>query len=128
MITLDQYLMGRDKTYDCPDEVKRNAAELIERCNRLIAHAPLDMVFIPSSGWRPAEINAKTKGASATSNHISGKAVDWKDPHGEIDAWCTANLDKLEECGIYLESPSSTHGWSHWQSVPPKSGKRVFYP
>ncbi len=62
------------------------------------------------------------------SNHKEGLAVDRYDPHNAIDAWCMAHLDTLRECGIYLEHPDATPGWSHWQCVPPKSGRIVFRP
>ena len=47
---------------------------------------------------------------------------------GEIDAWCMDHLDFLAEAGLWLEHPSATKGWCHLQQVPPKSGRRVFYP
>ena len=134
MITLEMYLMGRDKTHDCPEEVKRNAAELIEKVNRLLAHmAPLinrfpKLVIAVSSGWRPAQINAATKGAAPKSHHLTGNALDITDHVSILKDWCMANLDKLEECGLYMESPEHSPTWLHLQQLPPKSGKRVFYP
>jgi hypothetical protein len=38
------------------------------------------------------------------------------------------NLDVLAEIGLWLEHPISTPRWCHVQTVPPKSGKRVFTP
>jgi hypothetical protein len=34
----------------------------------------------------------------------------------------------LEEAGLFMESPSKTPRWVHFQTVPPKSGKRIFIP
>jgi hypothetical protein len=120
--------MGRDATYPLDLDTKRNATELLEKVNRLIAYAPLEMVFRVSSGWRPKELNAKVPNASKTSHHITGNAIDFHDPHGHIDNWCLANLDRLEECGLYLEDPAHTKNWSHLQQIAPRSGRRVFLP
>lgn len=75
-------------------------------------------------GFRP---QACPQGAPK-SNHKEGLAVDRFDPRGLIDAWCMANLGVLAACGIWIEHPDATAGWSHWQCVPPKSGRRVFLP
>ena len=75
-------------------------------------------------GFRPQSCPIGAPG----SNHKEGRAVDRYDPHGLIDMWCMAHQPSLRACGIYLEHPEATRGWSHWQSVPPRSGKVVFYP
>lgn len=62
------------------------------------------------------------------SNHKEGLAVDLYDPVGAIDNWGMAHLDTLREVGIWLEHPDATIGWSHWQCVPPASGRIVFRP
>lgn len=62
------------------------------------------------------------------SNHKQGRAVDRFDPGDLIDNWCVAHQDRLLFHGIYIEHPSKTPGWSHWQAVPPPSGHTVFYP
>lgn len=62
------------------------------------------------------------------SNHKEGLAVDRYDPFGKIDAWLLDHQDVMAECGIWIESPGATPGWSHWQVVSPKSGRRVFLP
>ena len=133
MITLEMYLMGRDKTHDCPEEVKRNAAELLEKVNRLLAMMdviqgipPLQIVV--SSGWRPAEVNAQVSGAAKRSHHITGNAIDIHDPVGLLKDWICNRLIPLDECDLYMEHPSATPTWLHLQQIPPKSGKRVFYP
>lgn len=128
--------MGRDQQYntDWTLEVRNNAKMLLLKVNQLIDLMPFDLEINPktnspvSSGWRPARLNANVPGAAPKSKHMLGLAVDLYDPEGEIDDWCMDNLGSLEQCGIWLEHPSATKGWSHWQCVPPKSGKRVFYP
>jgi uncharacterized protein YcbK (DUF882 family) len=87
-----------------------------------------DNKSLVSSGWRPPSLNAKTAGAAPNSKHMTCQALDVYDPDGDLDEWCMENLAKLEEAGLWLEHPSATKGWCHLQIVPPRSGKRVFYP
>jgi hypothetical protein len=83
-----------------------------------------------NSGWRPPQVNAATPGAALRSKHMTCQAIDVHDPEGLIDAWLMTSpgLQTLAELGLWLEHPSSTKNWSHWQTVPPGSGNRVFYP
>lgn len=139
MITLEQYFMGRDKTYaaDLTPDIIRNATDLVERVNRLIERMGSAVTWendpdtrsLVSSGWRPPAINAATRGAAKRSNHMAGLAVDLYDPDGDLDDWLLNHLPAIGgEFGLYLEHPSATKGWAHLQSVPPGSGRRVFYP
>ena len=75
-------------------------------------------------GFRPQDC---PQGAPL-SNHKQGLGVDRYDPLNRIDDWCMAHLDVVAACGIWIEHPDATPGWSHWQCVPPKSGRRVFRP
>lgn len=143
-ITVGDYFTGpgrvlRDLKYadDLTDEIRENAAETVRRANLLLAMMAADGVPLDAdpqtgslshSGWRPPAVNAATPGAAKKSNHMIGKADDLYDPHGKLDEWCMANLDKLEQIGLWLESPESTPGWCHVQIVPPGSGRRVFHP
>lgn len=81
-----------------------------------------------SSGWRPPSVNAATPNASPTSRHMTGEGGDVYDPDGLIDDYLMAHQDLLAEFGIWLEHPDYTPTWSHWQTVKPKSGNRVFRP
>lgn len=135
MITLDDYYMGRDKTYatELTDEIRQNAVITVERVNALLKAFGEDRKV--NSGWRPAEVNASTSGSAKRSKHMTGQACDLSDVDGRLDKFCMANLDKLKEIGLWLEHPSATktpgrfgEGWCHVQIVPPKSGNRVFYP
>lgn len=137
-ITIEDYWMGRDKAYpaECTDEIRKNAERTVSLVNLLLFHAVNDeLVLIASnkrslvnSGWRPAAVNAATKGAAKKSNHMLGLACDVSDPTGSLDKWCMANLHELEEIGLWMEHPSATPGWCHLQTVPPGSGRRVFTP
>lgn len=141
MITLTDYWMGRDRLYPLamsPD-IERNAARLLEVVNLFVTRAKAaGVVFVAnsqtgslvSSGWRPPVVNGSTPGASRTSLHMTGRAIDLFDPEGRIDAWTfgTQGLALLEELGLWLEHPDATPRWCHLQDRPPGSGRRVFRP
>ena len=128
MINLTDYWMGRDAKYpdDMTPEIEGNAVELLDRVNFLLKSFGEDRKV--NSGWRPPSVNAKTAGAAVKSKHMLGLAVDLADPEGDLDEWCLENESELERLQLWQEHPSATKGWCHLQSVPPKSGKRVFYP
>ena len=88
-----------------------------------------------NSGWRPPSVNASTKGASPTSKHMNGEAIDIGDADGKLDEWLLTEVGTaaLIELGLWHEHPLTSKGepstpkWAHWQTVPPKSGSRHFY-
>lgn len=141
MITLNDYWMGRDKQYPfaLSTDIKRNAETTVELANKLLTLAKVAGVTletnprtktIVSSGWRPPEVNAAVPGAAAKSKHMTGQAIDLYDPDGDLDDWCMSDGGQkvLADLGLWLEHPSATKGWCHVQTVPPRSGRRVFYP
>lgn len=134
MITLTDYWMGRDKEYakELNAATVRAAEITVKRTNLLLAefrYATGDSEQRKvSSGWRPSALNASTLGASLRSKHIIGQAIDVSDPEGDLDTWCMDHLDTLARIGLWLEHPAATKGWCHLQTLPPKSGNRVFYP
>jgi len=141
VITVADYFMGRRETHGLAlsPEIERNAARTVEITNKLLAQAQTYGVVVKanpatgsqvSSGWRPPAINASTKGASPTSHHMTGRAVDLYDPDGELDEWLMSGIGMaaMEELGLWLEHPDATPGWCHLQIVPPGSGRRVFRP
>jgi hypothetical protein len=132
MITLVKFWQGRDVKYasELTKEIKACAAETIRRVNALLARAALDDRSTDgdaNSGWRPQAVNAALKGAALLSKHMKGQAVDVEDADKALQRWCMANLDVLEELGLWMEHPRDTPTWTHLQIVPPRSGKRVFY-
>jgi hypothetical protein len=138
-ITLDHYLMGREKVYpeDLTAEVRENAEKTVALTNALLAvlqteGIPLEAhpttTSIVSSGWRPPLINRQIKNAAVRSKHMTGEAIDLYDPDGLIDEYLLTRPEPLVALGLYQEHPSATKGWAHIQIVPPKSGNRVFYP
>lgn len=137
MITLEEYIGPHYASPDLTPERIANAVRLLASCSELERVMRIYGVEFPASPVTHCGVSGQTLGGfrpqsctigAPRSNHKEGLAVDRYDPKGHIDAWCTANLGKLEECGIWLESPTKTQGWSHWQCVGPKSGRRVFLP
>lgn len=137
MITLEQYVGVHKNSPDWTHERKHNAIKLLDACNKLILLYEGDGNKLPTNPATASFISGKTLGGfrpqnstvgASKSKHKEGKAVDIFDPLNRLDEWCMANLDSLEECSIYIEHPSATNTWSHWQNVPPLSKKRVFYP
>ena len=126
--------MSRDKLYsqELTPDIVRNAEVTVQRANLLLSEFRHDTgdteIRKVNSGWRPAAVNAATAGAATRSKHMTGQAVDISDPEGDLDEWCLAHLEVLERIGLWLEHPSATKNWSHLQTVPPKSGRRFFYP
>lgn len=129
-ITLEQYAMGRDKTYfaEWTNTIQDSANVLLQRVNALLNEIQLEQNYTVSSGWRPAAINAKITNAAKRSNHMRGKAVDIADVGQNLSTYLLANLGKLEKYGLWMEDPKSTKTWVHLQSEPPASGRRVFIP
>lgn len=110
MITREEILMDRDKEYPLTPELEANLEALLKAVNAIRAAygKPLRI----SSGYRPGAYNTAAGGAKR-SNHMVCKAVDFRDPNGEIDKWCDENQDLLESLGLWQEHPSATKGWCH---------------
>ena len=126
MLTLQSYWAGKAANPARTIAVAANAEELLNRVNSLMVRFGEIRKIV--SGWRPPEVNAKLPGAAINSKHITGQAVDLADPDGDLDQWCLDNPNELERFQLWLEHPATTKNVCHLQSVPPKSGKRVFYP
>lgn len=136
MINESQFWMGRDKTHssELTEEIRKNAVETIKRANALIAIYEKTTGDSRqrgvTSGWRPAAINAKTANAAKKSNHMLALAVDIADSSRTMKTWLmsAAGQAALVECGLWMEHPDATPTWVHVQTVPPRSGRRVFVP
>lgn len=127
MITSAGYWKGRDVLFasQLTTEIRGNAAQAIALVNQLLTRSGFTALDA-SSGWRPASVNSAAGGA-AKSKHLSGQAIDVRDVDKLFQNWCMANLDVLEELGLWMEHPRDTPTWCHLQTVPPRSGRRVFY-
>ena len=128
MITKDEILMGRDKTYpnDYTQEISNNLDKLLIPINKIRAAYGKPMSI--ASGWRPPSINEATSNAAKKSNHMIGLAVDIKDADGAVRKWVLNNLQLMKDLGIYMEDFRWTPTWTHFQCVPPASGKRIYVP
>ena len=134
MILLEDYLTHWRKHYghvavpaaELTADMLQAAQQTVDRANTLLSNfgEPREI----TSGWRPVEVNRLIPGAALRSNHTKCLAVDLADPDGDLDEWCLDNAAVLEEVGLWQEHPAATKGWCHLQTVPPKSGRRVFYP
>ena len=137
MVTLEQYVGPHADSPDWTDEREANAVELLEKVNALQAEMEADGVVFPVNPKTGSQISGTTFGGfrpqdcpqgAPDSNHKKGQGIDLYDPKERIDNWCVAHQDRLKFHGICIEHPSKTGTWSHWQSVPPKSGKTVYFP
>jgi hypothetical protein len=130
MIILSDYWMGRDIAYPLaltPD-IKRNAITTVALANELLAIFGQGRRV--NSGWRPPAVNAATANAAPMSKHMTGQAIDLADPEGDLDDWLMGDIGQaaMTRLGLWHEHPASTKSWAHLQTVPPRSGRRTFYP
>lgn len=139
MIALADYWMGRDVSHatELTDEIRHNAELTLTRVSAFVAAFAVDrertgappLPIVVTSGWRPAAINAATRGAAKRSNHMRGLAIDLADPHGWLKGFAiAAECSALLAHQLWMEHPSATPTWCHLQIVPPASGRRVFFP
>lgn len=128
MITVKEYYMGRDATHrdELTEWLRGNAEQTVRRINVLLNFFGQSRQV--HSGWRPPGVNALTPNAAKFSKHMTCQACDLEDDEGDLDEWALDHPEILEEIGLWQEHPGSTKGWAHFQIVPPRSGKRVFYP
>lgn len=141
MLTVSDYFMGRREKYPAaltPD-IEREAMRTTDLASKLLAQAKTYGVTVDihpvnqspvSSGWRPPEVNAATPNAALRSKHMTGQAIDIFDPDGDLDDWLMTGEGQaaLTALGLWHEHPSATKGWAHLQTIPPRSGRRTFYP
>lgn len=115
----------REQSDECTTEVRVAAADLAERVSRLLDHLGVKAAI--SSGFRTTASNSKV-GGSPRSAHLAGQAVDLADPKGELSARLVADPSLLVQFDVYLENPYYTKTWTHLQSRPTSSGRRIFTP
>ena len=140
IITIEDYFGPWKDHPDATEERKQNARLLLHACSALQYFAERDGVEFLDNPHTGNNVSGKTYGGfrpqdcpqgAPASSHKQGQGVDRYDPEGLIDAWCIKNSEVgglLETCGIYIEAPGSTPGWSHWTTRRPRSGNRVFRP
>ena len=126
MITLEDYFGRVSHIADPSEDVEFNARELLLRVNALLVS--LNMKTTVNSGWRPPAYNATIPNAAPNSKHMTGQAIDLADPEGELDDVLFKDPTNLINHELWMEHPLATKGWCHLQSIPPRSGNRIFFP
>lgn len=115
--------MGRDVDYPLTPDLEQNLAALLVALNQF-RDAYGKPMFV-TSGYRPGPFNQKAGGAP-NSPHLTCQACDFEDRSRDLTKFCLANLDLLEKCGLWMESPVATATWVHLQTRP--THNRVFLP
>lgn len=129
MISVHEFLMGRDKEYPLTTSQAESMAQLLAAVNYLrgMYGKPLKV----SSGYRPGHFNTLAKGKMGSA-HINCQAIDLLDPDGDFARWCLSNDHLLKQTGLYMENPEHTNTpqgrWTHLQTRRPASGSIVFDP
>ncbi len=132
MITLEQYITAsgqypeRLTNPELTDTVKGNARVLLYQINGLLQYLGIVDARV-SSGFRPSAVNATLPNSAKRSNHMIGRAIDLQDKNGKNYA-NLIDVEVLIRFGLYMEDPKFTKTWSHLQTTPTKSGRRIFTP
>lgn len=125
--------------HNVPNNIQVNIDELLLKINKVRDVWALPMIV--TSGLRTMEDHiriykdlAKQRNVPYDqskvpmgSRHLSGQAVDIADPTGALYDWCRQNEKLLETIGLWCEEKDDQKR-VHFQTVPPKSGKRFFKP
>lgn len=134
MINLEDYISASGKyperlnSEELTKAIKDNAVVLLNKVNQLLQELSITNVKV-SSGFRPAAVNAKVKGAAKKSLHMSGRAVDIYDPEHTLIRKILANPDILKKYDLWMEDPSCTPTWCHLDnSTRTERPLRVFKP
>jgi uncharacterized protein YcbK (DUF882 family) len=116
MLTLEDFATSSGKypsrLREITPQIKDNLIELLEKVTGLLDALEIEDVKV-TSGYRSPSANANIKGASKTSHHMTGKAVDLEDTNGEIAARIKAAAPLLKTFGLWMEDPERTPGWCH---------------
>ncbi len=126
MISLEAYLMGREKEFPPSPDMLLGANSLLQRVESLFYDLGIELTDKDlSSGYRPGHYNTKV-GGSPNSAHLHCVAIDLKDPNKNLANKILANPHLLDKHGLYLEDPYYTKTWIHLQTR--KTRNRVFKP
>jgi len=128
MITLSQL---NHRGYQLTPELTKNGETFLTKLNLFLADFPGEIIV--TSGYRSVEDQIRIYQSSGKkppmkSAHLFCRAVDLSDRDRQLKEYCMANLDKLAQCGLYIEDPTCTRNWLHFQDIAPASGRRVFLP
>ena len=99
------------RNYNVPTEVLRNLIELAK--NLQVLRDEVKKPIKITSGYRPAELNAKVGGATK-SRHITGQAADFK-IEGYTPKQVAAIIEKLIAAGKMKQGGLGTYStWVHY--------------
>lgn len=118
VINLEQYITASGKykerlnSNELTKEVKDNAVILLNKVNQLLEELNFKNAIV-SSGFRPSEVNAATKGSAKHSLHMTGKAIDIADANHALAHAILANPGLLKKYGLWMEDISATPTWCH---------------
>lgn len=132
-IALRDYWMGRDESHreEWVEQIRTNGAFTVARVNHLLgiyeSETGIDLSEV-ASGWRPRSVNEATSNSGAHSRHITAQACDVRDASGMFPRWCAKNFHQLDLCALWMEDWHWTPTWCHLQTIPPGSGRRMYYP
>lgn len=114
--------------YPTTPEIDKNLSDLLSKLIKL--EAAYGKPFHITSGLRDQAqqdaLIAAGKSNAPKSLHLKGLAGDIADPSGQLYDWAKANEQILAYVGIFCEERMG--GWLHCQTLPPRSGKRWFFP
>lgn len=131
----EKEILKSSKREDLSSDYQKNLDILLERINKI--RDAYNKSMSVTSGYRSMEDHLriyKDKGITdqskipMKSKHLYCQAVDISDPKQELQKWCKDNVKTLEDIGLWCEDFAYTSNWTHFQIVPPQSGKRFFVP
>lgn len=118
------------ENYPTTPEIDANLAILLTKINEVRAAYGIPMIV--DSGLRSEakqqELIAQGISNAPKSKHLLGQAVDIADKDRKLTEWVKANMTLMEQIGFWFEDFDHTPTWTHFQIVPPASGRRVFIP
>lgn len=119
LISLADLKMGRDRAFssEYTKDIDENLKMLQKAVQNYLTDLGITKRVVVSSGWRPAAINTRAKGAKK-SLHMLGLAVDILDDEQQsLASLCMAKADLLKKHNLWLENPRYTKGnnsnWVH---------------
>lgn len=138
MVSLKELLKGKDFS-TVPKEHQDNLLILLEKINKV--RAAYNKPMTVTSGYRSKEDHIRIYKELAIkrkvefdetkipwgSQHLKGAAVDISDPDGKLFEWTKQNEKLMEQIGLWMEEKDDQKR-VHYQTLPPKSGKRFFTP
>ena len=121
------------KGQQCPEKYKDNLLELLIKMNK-VRDAYGRPMFV-TSGFRTMKDHIRIYESMGIprnkiplqSKHLYCQACDIADPDNSLMEWVKKHVKLMEEIGLWMEEDDTVNR-VHFQTVPPKSGRRFFNP